>query len=350
LISCTDYGGVGGKVLPLNDDIYSTYNTVFSILEPQQNLKSLVGANCIFWKKPVIDVGMFDDYFFQPGGEEPALCIKLGIRGYRFGFEPKAIIYHDYRKTLNAFIRSFQNYGRGEKIIMENRLSDYLQYMEIPERMENSVAFTNYRKFLVILSLRIVFHVYRQLPFLSRQPLSWRQRIQLLGLCAVHQLCYHIGRGTFSGTLVTSVNRFIKDNPDCLVTLVPGEELLFPMLEATDKIVPEILQPGRKADATITIKNPDSNHWISAVFLVAMHGCESDPPFFVLKNPQKLLLSPNAGLTYRFSFFSPKQEKEYRIHLFIASPSGRPISNAIEKKIIITSGAHFLDAEIIGTD
>ena len=66
LISSSEYAGVGGRVLPVNDDIYSTYNTVFRILEPPRNINAVIGANCMFWKQLVIDVGMFDDYFINP--------------------------------------------------------------------------------------------------------------------------------------------------------------------------------------------------------------------------------------------------------------------------------------------
>ena len=81
LISDPVYAGVGGRVLPLHDDIYSFYNTVFRCLEPPGHINAVIGANCMFWKQPVIDVGMFDDYFFHPGGEEIALCMKLWIKG-----------------------------------------------------------------------------------------------------------------------------------------------------------------------------------------------------------------------------------------------------------------------------
>jgi glycosyltransferase involved in cell wall biosynthesis len=347
LISCPEYAGAGGRVLPLSDDIYSTYNTIFRILEPQQHLKFLVGANCIFWKQPVIDVGMFDDYFNQPGGEETALCMKLGIRGYRFGFETKAIVYHDYRKTLNAFIRSFLNYGTGEKIMIENRLTDYLQYIGYPERIDDAVTSKNNGKFLFLFSLRILLYTIRQIPAIRDEPLSPVKKIQLLLLCFIQNICYHIGRGTFSGTLVKTVNLFIRNNPGCLVKLNPEEIPHHYLLEITDETVPKILKPGQRVSATMTIKNLSKDHWISMEYLTVMLDTESPLPFFRSEKTRNLLISPGSASVYRFRLYSPKQEKDHRIHFFIASSSGMPASNKIEKKIFVTSDPHYLDAELI---
>jgi glycosyltransferase involved in cell wall biosynthesis len=66
LISDPVYAGVGGRVLPLHDDIYSLYNTVYHVLEPPAHLNAVIGANCMFWKQPVVDAGMFDDFFPAP--------------------------------------------------------------------------------------------------------------------------------------------------------------------------------------------------------------------------------------------------------------------------------------------
>ncbi|MHB8052485.1 MAG: glycosyltransferase family 2 protein, partial [Methanoregula sp.] len=168
LTSRPEYAGVGGRVLPLHDDIYSTYNTVFRCLEPPKHIEAVIGANCMFRKQPVIDAGMFDENFFHPGGEEIALCMKLWIKGYRFGFEEQALVYHDYRQNFPDFIRTFYHYGAGERIILTNWPTEYFQYMQYPEKMHNYIAFKNSKKFLMFFSLHLVYGTFKQHSFLER--------------------------------------------------------------------------------------------------------------------------------------------------------------------------------------
>jgi glycosyltransferase involved in cell wall biosynthesis len=208
LISNPSFAGAGGHVLPVHQDVYSLYNTVYRILEPPSHINAVIGANCIFWKQPVVDVGMFDDYFFYPGGEEIALCMKLWIRGYRFGFEEHAVIYHDYRQNLKDFIRSFYHYGIGERIILENRLKEYLRYMTYPEQMHNYLAFKNFYVFLLIFIMRVVYGTFRQRTFLGTLQVSKKQKYMLIGLFAIQNFSYHLGRGTFSGRLVRQVQKY----------------------------------------------------------------------------------------------------------------------------------------------
>jgi O-antigen biosynthesis protein len=77
LISRSDFAGAGGGFLPPWNDIYSGYYTTYRVLEPPDHINAVIGANCMFWKQPVIDAGLFDEYFKTLGGEEIALCMKL---------------------------------------------------------------------------------------------------------------------------------------------------------------------------------------------------------------------------------------------------------------------------------
>lgn len=214
LTSSTVYAGVGGSVLPARDDIWSLYNTVYRILEPPAHLNALIGANCMFWKQPVVDAGMFDEYFIHPGGEEIALCMKLWLQGYRFGFEEQAIVYHDYRQTLGEFIRTFYHYGIGERILYQNRLRDYLRYIPYPEKLHNHLAFRNYLAFWMIFILHVLIGTINQRTFLGTLPVSGRKKIQLCGLHLLHHFSYHLGRGTFSKTLVREVRKHGAETPD----------------------------------------------------------------------------------------------------------------------------------------
>jgi glycosyltransferase involved in cell wall biosynthesis len=214
LISCPDYAGVGGRVLPVHDDIFSIYNTVYRILEPPAHLNVVIGANCMFWKQLVVDAGMFDDYFSRPGGEEIALCMKLWIKGFRFGFDEQAIVYHNYRQNLRDFAHTFYYYGIGERIIIENRLKEYLLYMTYPEKIYDYLAFKNFLLFWAVFCMHIIIGSIRQRTFLGTIPLSNKKKLIFICLYALQHFSYHLGRGTFSGTFVRQVRKYGAGTPE----------------------------------------------------------------------------------------------------------------------------------------
>jgi hypothetical protein len=43
----------------------------------------------------------------------PHLSIKLRVAGWRFAYEPHAVVAHDFRSDLGDFVNTFRNYGRG---------------------------------------------------------------------------------------------------------------------------------------------------------------------------------------------------------------------------------------------
>ena len=205
--------GVGGRVLPFGNDIYSLYYTVYRLLEPPAHINAVIGANCMFWKQPVTDAGLFDEYFTRLGGEEIALCMKLGLRGYRFGFEEKAIVYHDYRTGLLNFIRLFYRDGYSERVIYETDPERYLRFMQYPEQVYDYLAFRHPLVFPGVFFLRMSGGIVWQYAFLRGRNLSLKNRILLNGLYACAHFSYHLGRGTFAGRLEKRVRKFLSDNP-----------------------------------------------------------------------------------------------------------------------------------------
>lgn len=115
--------GVGGKVLPLGDGIFSRYYTFHRILEPPASCSYLVTANCLYKREVLELVGGFDEAIRQPGGEDPGLSIKIRAKGYRLAFEPGAIIQHDYRESLMDFLKTFYRYGKGCRCVMGQRIN-----------------------------------------------------------------------------------------------------------------------------------------------------------------------------------------------------------------------------------
>ena len=113
LDSDTEVVGVGGRVLPLNRDVFSRFYTFHRILDPPKSLKYLVSANCCYRREPVVEVGGFDTDIRKPGGEDIGLSFKLDKQGHSFAFAKDAIVFHDYRGDLTNFARTFRNYGEG---------------------------------------------------------------------------------------------------------------------------------------------------------------------------------------------------------------------------------------------
>ena len=201
LVRCPELAGAGGRVLAVGDDIYSRYNTLYRVLDPPSHINAVITANCMLWKQPVVEAGMFDEYFTIPGGEEIALSMKLWLSGCRFGYEENAVVYHDYRQNLKTFYSTFYHYGNGEHLLFEYNLAGYLRYMKYPEQIHASLGFRHPLAFQMVFFLRMVCGIAAQCTGLWKVSRSCRECLSLNFLYALHQVAYHLGRGTFSGAL-----------------------------------------------------------------------------------------------------------------------------------------------------
>jgi len=105
--------GIGGKVLSRRKGIIGEYFTFHKILEPPLPIAYLVTANACYQKAALLEVDGFNETYRFPGGEDCELSLKLAEKGYRFGYEPNMIVWHDYRSSLVEFLRTFYRYGKG---------------------------------------------------------------------------------------------------------------------------------------------------------------------------------------------------------------------------------------------
>lgn len=123
MVNCLDpyeqVAGVGGKVLPLRNDLVSQYYDFHRILDPPPSLLYLVSANCCYRRSALLSVGGYEEELPWPGGEDIGLSFRLTHAGWKFGFAPEAIVYHEYRSNPLDFIRTFRNYGRGSRVVTE---------------------------------------------------------------------------------------------------------------------------------------------------------------------------------------------------------------------------------------
>jgi cellulose synthase/poly-beta-1,6-N-acetylglucosamine synthase-like glycosyltransferase len=96
--------------------MFSKYYDYHKILDPwyfRGEHYYVTTANAIFRRAPFDAVGGFDADVAGAGGEDPGLCFKLQNAGYGLGYNPDAVIHHQYTPTLRAFMRTFFRYGYG---------------------------------------------------------------------------------------------------------------------------------------------------------------------------------------------------------------------------------------------
>lgn len=81
-------------------------------LDPART-RYLVTANSL-WRRAALDeVGLFDETFRAPGGEELELCHRLLTAGWTLGWAPDAVVEHEFDVGLRRFLRTNYAYGRG---------------------------------------------------------------------------------------------------------------------------------------------------------------------------------------------------------------------------------------------
>jgi glycosyltransferase involved in cell wall biosynthesis len=110
--------GIGGAVLPSRPGLIADYMTYHSILEPPPGCDYLVTANCIYWRRALVEVGGFDEGVKAAGGEDPGLSFALSRRAYCFAFEPRAVVRHSYRESLRNLAKTFFRYGKGVRHVV----------------------------------------------------------------------------------------------------------------------------------------------------------------------------------------------------------------------------------------
>lgn len=108
-----DVAGVGGRIVARGRDLISRYYETMRILEPPEDRSYLVTANALYRTDLVRAVGGFDERIRRPGGEDPGLSFALADEGFRFVFEPGAVVTHDFRRGVRDLIRTFYRYGQG---------------------------------------------------------------------------------------------------------------------------------------------------------------------------------------------------------------------------------------------
>ena len=118
-------GGVGGKVLPLSTRTVTARYYVFNrSLEPPATGQYLVTCNCCYLREALLEAGAFTGDIRTPGGEDIAASILMWKKGWYFGYDEEAVIYHDFRDNLFNFYNTWRNYGYGTGLVAHRLLSE----------------------------------------------------------------------------------------------------------------------------------------------------------------------------------------------------------------------------------
>jgi GT2 family glycosyltransferase len=122
-------GGVGGRVLARDSDVYSRYLEFHRVLEPRPHDASrpdcipyLVTANCAVRRDAFMRAGGFDEAIRFAGGEDAALSMRLAKSGFHFQRQPAAIVRHRFRPGVRAMARMFYQYGKGGRYVVDRYL------------------------------------------------------------------------------------------------------------------------------------------------------------------------------------------------------------------------------------
>lgn len=122
-------GGVGGRVLARERDLFSRYFEFHRILEPRphdaahpRRIPYLVTANCAIRRDVFMRAGGFDGRIPAAGGEDAALSMRIVRSGYHFEREESAIVEHRFRPGLREFSRTFYRYGLGGRYVVDRYL------------------------------------------------------------------------------------------------------------------------------------------------------------------------------------------------------------------------------------
>lgn len=117
---------IGGQVKPLPKIgiVNEYYNITNRLMTPifdklTGEMVAIITANCGFKLNILKSLGGFDGknfYQSKPGGEDIDLSYRLKQKGFKFKYEPKAIVFHEYSVKFLSIFRTYSNYGRGMRL------------------------------------------------------------------------------------------------------------------------------------------------------------------------------------------------------------------------------------------
>lgn len=126
-------------------------------------------------RKNFIDVGMFNEKYPFPAGEDSELTTKLKLSGYKLIFQPQAILLHNpQRSSLFQVLRHAYLYGSNS--IKVN--PEYQHVLKIPFILRNWVL-------MIILSPILSLYVTLKIVFFQNLPLEFWKTLPIVFLAKI---------------------------------------------------------------------------------------------------------------------------------------------------------------------
>lgn len=101
--------GIGGKLVEeFQETPADEFRAIFMCQhkgdEPLMNPKFVAGANTMFRRQALIDVGGYHEAF-RTNGEDVQICLKLRQVGFHLAYDPRAVVKHQRQDTVASVIR-----------------------------------------------------------------------------------------------------------------------------------------------------------------------------------------------------------------------------------------------------
>src|SRR5208337_3538164 len=86
------------------------------VLSGEDRLAQLCGCNMAIEKSALDELGGFDP-MFSAAGDDVDLSWRLLARDATLAYAPGAVVIHERRRTLGAYLAQQRSYGRGEALL-----------------------------------------------------------------------------------------------------------------------------------------------------------------------------------------------------------------------------------------
>jgi len=117
-----NFAAVGGPNLPppesdwVQEVVARSPGGPTHVLLTDWEAEHIPGCNMAFWRKHVIDVGLFDP-IYRSAGDDVDICWRLQNAGHKIGFSAAALVWHRRRATVRAYLNQQKGYGRAEALL-----------------------------------------------------------------------------------------------------------------------------------------------------------------------------------------------------------------------------------------
>ncbi len=116
------FAGAGGPNLPPADQdtvgrcVGESPGGPIHVLLSDREAEHIPGCNMAFVKRSLAAIGGFDPQF-RVAGDDVDICWRLRDAGHSLGFSPAALVWHERRGSVRAFVRQQRGYGAAEALL-----------------------------------------------------------------------------------------------------------------------------------------------------------------------------------------------------------------------------------------